>query len=528
MQLSCDGVHDAKSNSISHDVYSVKFDNCQTIYPIRIVRPLKKGSVDNLHQLKLVLDDLYVNNCVVSQFIGDNPKRAFAKHCLCFSSWYPCEYCFAKGTKILLNSEENEKHKEKLQLQRQIVSEKISSLRESDEQNDLAKLKRLEKDLLESEKKIKTKKSNIVWPKTSMNAPPRTREEIIDIVEKIENKQELTVDERKGIIGRSQFLDLPNFNFVSDMPVDYLHCVCIGVVKRCVGLTFSVGENRSRVTKRKLSSASEFNALIYIIKVPRESSRRIRDLDFAVYKAQEYRNLLICFFPLVLDCIEPNAKERHMWLNLVYMIRSCLVPKEEFRPLSLAVIEKCCKSFYSLYQQLFGIKNCTYNTHVVGSHLIEMRYHGPLTSTSAYPFESFYGELRNSYVPGTPSTLKQIMSNLLIKRVLDHHTCEKSIYIATKDTSMECNSMIYCYSQQKYHLYKVISIAEETLTCKVQETLPCRFPEIPSLDWGKIGVFVQGNLSDETVSIPQDSVKGKVVVVKNYLITLPINVLLEK
>ena len=512
------------SNSVSLDVYSVKFSDCRNIYPLRIIKPLKKVTVDHIQQLKLVLDDILQNECKVSQYVGDNPKRSNARLCLCFSSWYPCEFCFAKGTKLTTNAMEVEKEREKLHLQREILREKINSVNDSSE---IAKLKKLEKELVASEKKLKTKKTNIVWPKTSMNGPPRTRQEIMEIIEKLENNEELTIDQSKGIIGRSLFIDVPNFNFVNDISVDYLHVLCFGVVKRCVELTFRVGESRFRVTKRKLSSPAQFNALIHHIKVCREFNRRIRDLDFAVYKAQEFRNLLIFMFPLILDCIEPGAKERHMWLYLAYMVRACLIPKEEFQPVSLDVIDRCCRSFYSLYQYLFGIQNCTYSIHVVGSHLIEMRYHGPLTFTSAFPFESFYGEMRKSYVPGTPSTLKQIMSNLLIKRVIDHHLCSKSIYISTKDTSMECNSMIYCFSQRKYHFYKVTSIEEHSLSCKVQEALPCNFPEIRSLDWSKIGVFTRGELKENTVSIPKESVKGKVLLVKNYLITCPINVLCE-
>ena len=272
---------------------------------------------------------------------------------------------------------------------------------------------------------MKQKKSNIVWPKTSANGPPRTREEIYEIIILIENDQELEIDEAKGIFGRSLLFDLPSFNFVRDVPVDYLHCVCLGVVRRCVELTFKVGEARQRITKRPLSSTHDFNRLISFVKVFKEFNRRVRDLDFAVYKGQEFRNILLFFFPIVLECIAPPHKERHMWLYLTYMIKACVIPKKEFQQVPLEVLDFCSENFYSIYQQLFGVLNYTYNTHVLGSHIREMRYHGPLTLTSAFPFESFYGELRNAFVPGTTSTLKQIISNVLIKRAISPHKCKK-------------------------------------------------------------------------------------------------------
>ena len=362
---------------------------------MRVIKPLRKVPIDHIHQLKLVLDDIYSNGYIVSQFIGDQPKRSNARQCLCFSSWYPCEYCFAKGTKIVVNLAERKKEKETLTLQRDLVKEKIDNMKESGSQNaqELNKLKKIEKDLQIAERKLTLRKSNIVWPKTTINGPPRTREEITEIIEKIENNIPLSIDEAKGIKGRSLLFDLPSFNFVNNVVVEYMHVFCLGVVKKCVELTFRVGESRTRITKRKLSLPSQFNAQIWGVLVVREFNRRIRELDFGVYKAQEFRNLALFFFPLILDCIEPSAKERHMWLYIAYMMRSCIIPSEEFKHFPLNVLDKCTSSFYSLYQQLFGVRNCTYSIHVVGSHLIEMRYHGPLTATSAFPFESFYGEM---------------------------------------------------------------------------------------------------------------------------------------
>ena len=109
LQLSADGVSECLSTTVSLDVYSIKFEKCKTIYPVRVVRPIKKVNIDQLQQLKLVLDDLHFNRCIITQFIGDNLKRAIARQCLCHSGWFPCEYCFAKGTKLVTNSISNKK-----------------------------------------------------------------------------------------------------------------------------------------------------------------------------------------------------------------------------------------------------------------------------------------------------------------------------------------------------------------------------------------------------------------------------------
>lgn len=95
-----------------------------------------------------------------------------------------------------------------------------------------------------------------------MHAQNRTRNSTIEILERIENGEELCLDELKGIVGRSVLLDIPEFNYVYDAPAEYMHLTCLGVIKRLILLTFDVGETKTRNTKRKLSSADSFNILM--------------------------------------------------------------------------------------------------------------------------------------------------------------------------------------------------------------------------------------------------------------------------
>ena len=141
---------------------------------------------------------------------------------------------------------------------------------------------------------------------------------------------DLSPDEAKGILRRSLLLSVPGFDYVNDIPAEYMHSVCLCIVKKIVELCFNVGDKRFRVTKRKLSDPASFNKLMTQVKVPKEFSRRARELDFAVYKAQEFRNLLLFFFPLVIACIEKRQKERHLWLLLAYMIRACVMPSKQY------------------------------------------------------------------------------------------------------------------------------------------------------------------------------------------------------
>lgn len=140
---------------------------------------------------------------------------------------------------------------------------------------------------------------------------------------------------------------------------------------------------------------------------------------------------------------------------LAFMVRACVLPEEEFAHVNGNEIKYCQKKFYTAFQQLFGEKNCTYSVHVFSSHLPQMRSQGPLTETSAFIFESFYAELRNSFQPGTVSVVKQMFQSVLLKRMLSNHVCRETIFYSEKDTSLECNSLIYVFQNNVHVIYKI-------------------------------------------------------------------------
>ena len=520
MQISCDAISESKSTSISIDVYSLRFKNCKVVYPLRLVRPVKKKSIDNKKQFKLFINDiLSCEGSRITEYCADNLKRATGRDCLNHASTYPCEYCFNKGVR---SQSKNFSSKTKTLLAS--VRKKLTKVTE--ESNGIEKIK---SELNKAENMIaKSSRTNLVWPSSTSQENPRTNESMLKIIEKIEEKGKLPPHEAKGVVGRSPLFEIPHFNFVRDSPTEYMHSVCLGMTKRMLECTFEVGVNRDRNTKRKLSKASDFNVLMQDVKVFHECSRRYRELDFAVMKAQEFRNVTILFFPLVVQCIEPKEKERKLWLLFAYVIRSSVLSSEEYKAIDLDEIRELCAQFYVLYERLFGQNNCTYNTHVVMAHLLEMRAHGPLTETSAFGFESFYGEIRHSFVPGTQSTLKQILKKILLKRIVNNHRCENSIFFSDHETALENNTLVYCYTDMTFHIFKVVEIRGNSLFCNKQGKFKATFPELSSVSWSKVGVFRKGPISNDLMIIPKEKVSGKVIEVQNLLITCPNNVLREK
>ena len=221
------------------------------------------------------------------------------------------------------------------------------------------------------------------------------------------------------------------------------------------------------------------------------------------------------------------------------MIRSCLLPNEEFRVIDDAKIVSACEKFYALYEKTYGQNNCTYSIHVVGSHLPQVRQNRPLTYKSAFKFENFFSEMRNLFQPGTVSPLKQVFQNCFMKRLLDSHYCENKTFFSAKkqqktgkkvNPGKENNTLIYTYDEdQILNMYIIIEIIDnDTFKCNTQGKFKANLPLSNEYDWSQVGVYRIGPVSEEIVTIKRNDISGKVIKVLGYLITCPNNVLHEQ
>ena len=520
VQISLDGVTQSKSSSVSLDIYSTSFNTCRIVYPMTIIRPINRFPIGYRQYLDKIIKDLHSCHCTISQFIRDNPKRAIVREALNHAAHYACEYCISKAGRAIVQKTD--------QVEVAKITEAITFMQQLSGSSEMARTKDKHLQSLEELKKTfqsNRKRTHLAWPHNTSRGQARTDDSTEAIVNGIEEGI-LDHDTVRGIIGRSLFLDLNYFNFTQDIPAEYMHSVCLGLVKQLIELTFTVGKTRSRVSTRRLSTPSKYNSLMSTIQVPREFSRRVRNLDLSVIKAQEYRNIALIFFPVMIECIEKQAKERRAWLLLAYMIRSCVLPNAEFTSIDMD-IKDICDKFYALYEQLFGIRNCSYTVHVVATHLLNIRGNQPLTETSAFKYENFYSEVRNSFAAGTQATLKQIFQRTQLKRALSFHSCILPIFYSEKTSRMEANNLIYIFENNEYNIYKIHTIHENLFLCHKQGYFQTSYRETPEIEWKSVGVFKEGGLSEETYPINKCFVHGKVVRVCGLLITVPINVLRE-
>ena len=150
-----------------------------------------------------------------------------------------------------------------------------------------------------------------------------------------------------------------------------------------------------------------------------------------------------------------------------------------------------------------------------------------LTYTSCFGFENFYSSMRRAFVPGTSSPLNQILSKTFLQKIVSSHHCSTPIHYSHKDTHLQCNSLVYQFINDEYHMYHINSKEDNILFCSPLGKQVHQFP-MCSLNWSQVGVFKTGAISNDVVEINKSHVDGKILRVGNLLITCPNNVLREK
>ena len=496
-------------------MYSIAFKNCHKVFPLRIIRPVNRHKIDNQYHLNEVLEDLALNSTKINNIVCDKPKRCDVCMIMNQNATYACEYCESPAVHID-NEKKIQELTKKSNLKRNNLKAQIESLQtQPGPSSNVKKAEQLQKVLDNADENLrkeiqKLKSKHLCWPCSTSNGNARTMDNINSIVDDMEaSDNPLPRHEAKGITGRSLLLNHENFSIIEQVSTEYMHSVCLGCVKRLLQLTFNVGENRLRATKRKRSDPKEFNTLIRLVQVPYEWSRRIRNLDFAVLKAAEFRNIILFFFSIVVKCIEPKyVKERKLWLQLAFVIRACVLSNEEFCNIDSPTISALALNFYKNYEQVYGGNNCTYSIHVVGSHILQIRGDSPLTERSAFIFESFYAEMKNLFCPGTLSPLKQILKNCIVKRQIQPHSCQIPIKYQEMpqgpDTRVgkENNHSIYVLTENQHKMYSIIHDNDDnTFTCVKQGKYVAKFDELKNVYWGQVGVYKLGPLCDQPVTI---------------------------
>jgi hypothetical protein len=212
----------------------------------------------------------------------------------------------------------------------------------------------------------------------------------------------------------SPLASLVNIN--QDFPPEYMHSVCLGVVRKIFKAFIMPSKGMRLACKLSVTQQLSLSNLMTSIAkyTPHEFQRRPRSLkEFPHYKASEFRMLLLYLGPFLLKNFLPQQYYNHFLLLhfAIYVFVS-----DRLKHL-YANAARCIEIFVNDMPGLYGKQSVSYNVHVI-LHLHEsVLLHGSLDNFSAFPYENFLSLLKRRMKP-TRFAFQQSLSQLINIRSL--------------------------------------------------------------------------------------------------------------
>ena len=204
-------------------------------------------------------------------------------------------------------------------------------------------------------------------------------------------------------------------DLVKDFPLDYMHLVLLGVVRRFLRLWLGISKIKKsgfKCLKPEMVSKMNRRHMDASFTVPAEFQRRPRSFLFAsLFKANELRSFLCYTSPLVLLKVFEDRKAplySHFML-LVVSIRLLLSPSQLQENIEFS--RKCLKTFVLHVAKYYGSDHMVYNVHSLVHLPDDFERFGNLDKISSFPFESYLGSLK-SHVKKSGKELEQVVKRL--------------------------------------------------------------------------------------------------------------------
>lgn len=216
---------------------------------------------------------------------------------------------------------------------------------------------------------------------------------------------------------------------VSQFPLDFMHLVCLGVMRKLIGLWIK-GPLPTRLGMQRLNLISAA-LLTFSVTLPREFARKGRSLsEVDRWKATEFRTFLLYTGPVALkhhlsDAMYSNFMLLHVAIRILCSPSLCL----QYCDFAKNLLE----AFVGHFQSIYG-HYTVYNVHGLTHLADDARQYGVLHNFSCFPFENFLHKIKKMIkTPTRP--LQQIVRRLTEKAKItqEKKKCKDGFYQEHKD-----------------------------------------------------------------------------------------------
>lgn len=181
-----------------------------------------------------------------------------------------------------------------------------------------------------------------------------------------------------------------DIDIIGQFPLDYLHTVCLGVVKKLVGMWLG-GDLRARLKSTDIQQISD-RLIAIALTQPSEFQRKCRSLkEFSNFKGTEFRNLIVYILPVATHGILPNDKYQHMLILHVAML---ILIDPNLAKTHADVAQELLEHFVKSFSAIYGAHHVVYNVHSLLHIVDDVKKFGCLDNYSAFPFESYMSHIK--------------------------------------------------------------------------------------------------------------------------------------
>ncbi|XP_045023256.1 uncharacterized protein LOC123467372 [Daphnia magna] len=189
----------------------------------------------------------------------------------------------------------------------------------------------------------------------------------------------------------SSSLELLGVDMIHGFPLDYMHLVCLGIMRKMLWYWIH-GPLNVRMGRLRIEKISE-RLLDVSCYIPREFVRKPRGFnELARWKATEFRQFLLYTGPVVLKGILPSHLYGH-FLTLHSAIK--ILVSKELCQRENTYAKSLLNHFVDHCQRFYGDTFMSYNSHNLRHLADDVLMRGHLDTFSCFPFENYLYKLKH-------------------------------------------------------------------------------------------------------------------------------------
>lgn len=279
---------------------------------------------------------------------------------------------------------------------------------------------------------------------------------------------------------------------VTQMPLDYMHLVCLGVVRKLLRL-WTKGSNCPHKLSQNIINRISANFLSFKAYLPKHFQRRPRVLaEIDNFKATEFRTIMLyTFYPAFLTIIPLRYFKHFLLLHCaMFILLSKKADDKEWNHFAHSLLVR----FIEQGKQIYGLEFCVFNVHGLLHLCDDALNFGALDNVSAFPFESFMQKIKKMKRSNN-NYLTQVSNRILEMERLEIVNSPTPVMMTFSEKNSD--NCLALKSGEIVIVYKILQNNNNEYCVLCRKFNVKRNLEHYPFESSKIGIFMVGNESQE-------------------------------